>query len=87
VLSLAVEEVGMDEKELKELLLKENDDFKKLHQEHRSCDKRLEVLMAKSFLTEEDEVEAKKLKKRKLALKDRMYLIMAEFRKSKPAAS
>ena len=77
----------MDEKELKELLLKENDDFKKLHQEHRSCDKRLEVLMAKSFLTEEDEVEAKKLKKRKLALKDRMYLIMAEFRKSKPAAS
>jgi hypothetical protein len=87
VLSLAVEEVGMDEKELKELLLKENNDFKKLHQEHRSCDKRLEVLMAKSFLTEEDEVEAKKLKKRKLALKDRMYLIMAEFRKSKPAAS
>lgn len=77
----------MDEKELKELLLKENNDFKKLHQEHRSCDKRLEVLMAKSFLTEEDEVEAKKLKKRKLALKDRMYLIMAEFRKSKPAAS
>lgn len=77
----------MDEKELKELLLKENDDFKKLHQEHRSCDKRLEVLMAKSFLTEEDEVEAKELKKRKLALKDRMYLIMAEFRKSKPGAS
>jgi len=47
----------------------------------------LEALMAKSFLTEEDELEVKELKKRKLALKDRMYLIMAEFRKSKPTTS
>jgi uncharacterized protein YdcH (DUF465 family) len=82
---LAVEEVGMDEKELKELLLKENEDFKKLYQEHQSCDKKLKTFMAKSFLTEEDELEVKELKKRKLALKDRMYLMMAEFRKSKPA--
>jgi len=77
----------MDERELKELLLKENENFKKLYQEHQSYDKRLEALMAKSFLTEEDELEVKELKKRKLALKDRMYLIMAEFRKSKPTTS
>lgn len=77
----------MDEKELKELLLKENEDFRKLYQEHQSCDKKLEALIAKGFLTEKDELEEKELKKRKLALKDRMYLIMAEFRKSKPATS
>jgi hypothetical protein len=87
VLSLAVEEVGMDERELKELLLKENEDFKKLYQEHQSYDKKLGALMAKGFFTEEDELEMKELKKRKLALKDRMYLIMAEFRKSKSATS
>lgn len=77
----------MDEKELKERLLKENEDFRKLHQEHQSYDKKLEALMAKGFLTEEDELKVKELKKRKLALKDRMYLIMAEFRKSKQASS
>ncbi len=77
----------MDEKELKERLLQDNEGFKKLHQEHQSCDKRLEALMAKSFLTAEDELEVKELKKRKLALKDRMYLIMAEFRKSTKTTS
>ncbi|MDH7511972.1 MAG: YdcH family protein [Clostridiales bacterium] len=76
----------MDENELKEFLLKENEDFKKLYQEHQSCDKKLKTLMAKGFLTGEDELKVKELKKRKLALKDRMYLMMAEFRKSKPVA-
>ncbi len=77
----------MDENELKELLLKENEDFKKLYQEHQSYDKKLKAFMTKGFLTEEDELKVKELKKRKLALKDRMYLMMAEFRKSKVATS
>jgi uncharacterized protein YdcH (DUF465 family) len=73
----------MDEKALKELLLRENADFRRLHEEHQVCEKTLKDLQAKSFLTEEEKLEERELKKRKLALKDRMYLMMAEFRKTR----
>jgi uncharacterized protein len=72
----------MDEKALKELMLKENADFRKLYDDHQACEKRLEGLQRKSFLNEEETLEVRELKKRKLALKDRMYLMMAEFRKA-----
>ncbi len=73
----------MDETELKELLLRENEEFRKLYEEHRSCEKKLDILTAKSFLTEDEKLEERELKKRKLALKDRMYLLMAQFRGGK----
>ena len=73
----------MDEKALKELMLRENADFRRLHEEHQVSEKRLEDLQSKSFLTEEERLEERELKKRKLALKDRMYLMMAEFRKTR----
>jgi len=72
----------MDEKQLKELMLRESKEFKKLYEEHQSYEKKLERFKDKSFLTEEEKLEERELKKRKLALKDRMYLLMAEFRKS-----
>ena len=86
MISFAVEEVGMNEKELKELLLKENEEFRKLFNEHQSCEKRLDLYKSKHILTEKEKLEEKELKKRKLSLKDRMYGIMEEFRKSHPAA-
>jgi uncharacterized protein YdcH (DUF465 family) len=73
----------MDEKALKELMLRENTDFRRLHEEHQASEKRLEDLQSKSFLTEEEKLEERDLKKRKLALKDRMYLMMVECRKAR----
>jgi len=73
----------MDEKALKELLLRENAAFRGLHEEHQTCEERLEGLRSKSFLTEEEKFEERELKKRKLALKDRMYLMMSDFRKTR----
>jgi uncharacterized protein YdcH (DUF465 family) len=73
----------MNEKALKELMLREKADFRRLHEDHQACEKRLEDLQNKSFLTEEEKLEERDLKKRKLALKDRMYLMMAEFRKAR----
>ena len=72
----------MEEKELKELLLKENEEFRKAYREHQQHEKKLEKLKKKSFLTEEEKLKEKELKKKKLALKDRMYYLMSEYRKS-----
>jgi uncharacterized protein len=79
----AAEASGMDEKALKELLLRENADFRRLHEEHQACEKKLEDLLAKEFPAEEDRLEERELKKRKLAVKDRMYVMMAEYRKAR----
>lgn len=73
----------MDENQLKELLLSESSEFKKIYQEHQSCKKKLELFKSKSFLTEEEKLEEKELKKQKLSLKDKMYRLMAEYRKSR----
>ncbi len=81
-----MEEVGMNEKELKERLLLENEEFKKLYEEHQAYERKLNLYKIKTILTEEEKLEEKELKKRKLALKDRMYGIMEEFRKSHPIA-
>jgi uncharacterized protein len=66
----------MDENELKELLARKNPDFRRALEEHRACETALEGLRAKPFLTDAETLEVKELKKRKLALKDRMYQLM-----------
>lgn len=74
---------SVKEKELKELLLKRDEEFRKAYQEHQRHEKKIEKLKQKSFLTEEEKIEEKKLKKKKLALKDKMYYLMTEYRKSR----
>ena len=71
----------MEEKDLRELMLKENEEFRKLYGQHQKHEKELEKLKEKSFLTEDEKIREKELKKKKLALKDKMYLLMEEFRK------
>lgn len=72
----------MEERELKEVLLKKSKEFKKAFDLHQECERKLEKLKKKRSLTEEERLEEKGLKKKKLALKDRMYFLMAEYRKS-----
>jgi uncharacterized protein YdcH (DUF465 family) len=79
VISFGVGGVRMDEIELKEILLKKNEEFRRLHEEHQSCEKKLESLRSKSFLTEDEKIEEREIKKLKLSLKDRMYLLMRQF--------
>jgi uncharacterized protein len=68
----------MDEQALKELLLRENAEFRRVHDDHQACDRALEALRGQSRLTPADADEERELKKKKLALKDRMYRLMAE---------
>jgi uncharacterized protein YdcH (DUF465 family) len=58
--------------EIKELLLRESEEFQQLSRRHQELDERLSVLTAKFFLTEDEKVEEVTLKKKKLAIKDRM---------------
>ncbi len=72
----------MDEKELKEIMLKQNPEFRLLQAEHQTFEKKLETLKAKKILSDKEKVEEREMKKRKLALKDRMYQMMNDFRKT-----
>ncbi len=68
----------MNEQELKELLLRENAEFRRAHEDHQACEKALEAFRGKSHLTATDADEERELKKKKLALKDRMYRLMSD---------
>jgi len=72
----------MDENELKALLLKENAEFRRLQAAHQKHEVRLAALKDKPFLSDAERLEEKELKKKKLALKDQMYAIMKDFRKT-----
>ena len=68
------------EEELIERLMRENEDFLKAKQTHAQLAKQLEELENKSFLTPQDEIEIKILKKKKLAYKDQMERILVQYR-------
>ncbi len=69
----------MDEQALKELLLKENAEFRRAHEDHQACEQALDAIRGKARLTPADADEERELKKKKLALKDRMYRLMADY--------
>jgi len=58
--------------DVKELLLRESEEFQQLCRRHQQLDERLTALTAKYFLSEEEKLEEITLKKKKLAIKDRM---------------
>ncbi len=62
--------------ELKELLLRTDDEFRQLAIKHSELESRLHDLATKHYLSEPEQVEEVTLKKRKLALKDRMENIL-----------
>lgn len=53
-------------------LLETDPDFRRFYEEHQECEQRLEELHQMSFLSQEDEIEEKRIKIHKLALKDQM---------------
>jgi uncharacterized protein YdcH (DUF465 family) len=66
--------------ELKELLLRTDDEFRQLAIKHSELESRLHDLAIKHYLSEPEQVEEVTLKKRKLALKDRMENILRRSR-------
>jgi len=68
------------EEVLIERLMRENEEFLKVKQSHSQLAKQLDELEKKPFLTPQDEIEIKIIKKKKLALKDQMEKILVQYR-------
>ena len=68
------------EEELIERLMRENEDFLKAKQAHTQLARQLKELENKPFITPQDEIEIKILKKKKLAYKDQMEKILMHYR-------
>jgi hypothetical protein len=61
-------------------ILMQNEEYQRLHQQHRDYESRLMALTEKVILSDEEQVEEVTLKKRKLQLKDRMEAIARQVR-------
>ncbi len=57
---------------LRDELLRTDDRFRALHEEHQQLERQLDALNQKSLHSEDDETETKRIKREKLRLKDEM---------------
>jgi uncharacterized protein len=62
---------------VREQLLASSEEFRKLADEHSNYSQRLESLISKRYLSEEEKIEEVRLKKLKLHLKDEMESFQA----------
>ena len=67
--------------QVRDVLLSQNDEFRKLVTEHSQYSQRLDSLTQKRFLSEDEKIEEVRLKKLKLRLKDQMERLEQEFRR------
>jgi uncharacterized protein YdcH (DUF465 family) len=74
------------QEDLKAELIKTDDEFRRLHEEHQEYERRLQEINQKSLLSQEDEIEEKKIKLHKLTLKDHMEQILRAHRESRVSA-
>jgi len=68
------------EEALIEKLARENEEFSKAREAHSELAKMVDELEKKTFLTPQEEMEVKMLKKKKLAYKDKMEQILTQHR-------
>lgn len=69
-----------DFEELKRHLLQSDDEFRQLATQHHDLDEKIHNLARRHFLSEPEQLEETRLKKRKLQLKDQMETILRRYR-------
>ncbi len=70
----------MNDQNIKEQLLQNHEEYRRLWEQHQSFEQRLKQISSKSFVTDEEKLEVPTLKKKKLALKDQMQVIISQYR-------
>jgi uncharacterized protein len=66
--------------QVRDQLLASNEIFRKLAAEHSQYSQRLDALVTKKYLSEDEKLEEVRLKKLKLRLKDQMESLEQQFR-------
>jgi len=72
--------------QVREQLIASHEEFRRLAQEHSQYAQRLDSLIQKRFLSEDEKVEEVRLKKLKLRLKDQMELLEQHYRRQNNVA-
>lgn len=62
----------MESRDISQILYEQNSEYKTLTDQHRSLEIRLQELSSRLYLSDSEKLEEITLKKKKLALKDRM---------------
>jgi uncharacterized protein YdcH (DUF465 family) len=70
----------MEEDEIKEVLLRQDEAFRQLYQQHQEIEQSLSTLKERGLLTASEELAEKELKKKKLKLKDEIYRRIAIYK-------
>ena len=68
--------------DLKHLLIETNPEFRELASKHHTLDDRLHELESKHYLSDAEQFEEVSIKKRKLQVKDKMEMILRNYRTS-----
>ena len=72
--------------ELKAHLMTNNENFRRLAEQHSDYARKLDALEAQPHLTDQEQLEETRLKKLKLRLKDQMEAIIAQYRAQQQVA-
>jgi len=70
---------GVEAQDVKHLLLQNNDQYRALAEQHHQLDDQLHHYTDRHYLSPTEQVEEATLKKRKLAVKDRMEVLARAF--------
>lgn len=70
----------MEDQRIKEILIEKNQDFRQMYLKHQEYEKQLREMDGSIVNTEAQLVEARKIKKQKLRLKDAMQKFIIEYR-------